>query len=171
MSRKYRALVEASVEERSSVLPTHELSEAKTAALLEIVQRLAKTSDAKDELLYAERRNFPRRTLGQLVLVTPCDNLDQPRIEASEVVMARDISASGISFVHSRRPPEEQILVTLNFHEPLPPCLLGVIRHVQPVRQGFYLVGVEFLQRVHLVNVESLSRDDSQGTGDADNCW
>jgi hypothetical protein len=168
VSRRYRSIVRSQPEPRASTLPVHRLDPDRSAALLDVVHRLQDLKGNLDESLYAERRSHPRRTLAQPVLVTPCENLDEPLVCESDVVMARDISSSGISFIHSRRLQSSQILVTLNFKDALPTCMLAVVRHIQPVRQGFYLAGTQFLQRVHLVNLES---ELSVGNQDEDDTW
>lgn len=126
------------------------LSFSQTQSLLGVVRRMLDESDRVSKSNASERRRSRRRPYPQRVLITPCLAFDLPRFEESEAVVAKDLSTAGLSFVHARRLTDRRILVTLPGGSALPICMAAELRHQSAAKQGLYVIGLRFLQRVTL---------------------
>lgn len=128
------------------------LSVDQTRTLLEIVRRLFDETNQYGEPNGSERRRSRRRAYPQRIIVTPCLAFDWPRFHESEVVVAKDLCVSGLSFVRARQFEDHQLLVTLpkGSDAELPICMAAERRHQSTSRQGLYVVGIRFVQRMTL---------------------
>jgi hypothetical protein len=96
----------------------------------------------------SERRRTARQAYPQAMLLTPCAKRREPRVEETVMVVGKDLSRNGVGFVHTRALREEHVVITLRQKDSAPISLLTVIRRVQPLRHGLYLIGGEFVERI-----------------------
>lgn len=114
--------------------------------LVDIVRRLLATPIEPE--FFEERRHSFRRPYPKAVWMTPCDALGKPRHEERVTVVVKDISPGSIGFVHNRALRDKHVVLAMQVTDNAPICLVTAIRRVQPVRQGLYLVGGEFVARM-----------------------
>lgn len=124
------------------------LDPQRASVLLACVQRLLDQPPA--EQVSVERRRAFRRPYPSAMLMTPCDDRRQPRVDETQTVVAKDLTPGSVGFVHSRALRESAIVLTFRLDNGLPICVLAAVRRVQPIRQGLYLIGAEFLERITL---------------------
>ena len=88
------------------------------------------------------KRGGTRTMLTDIVWALPC--AAYPKVDYSLVFAAvtRDISANGISFVHSAEITESRVIVGLNQANADRRFLLCTVKHCTPLDHGFYLVGL-----------------------------
>lgn len=165
MSQRYQTLVEAArtVPSTTSENPTQrDLDPAQERILINLAKALWFDAERGGESADRERRRSERRLFPQMLIMTPCADLESPCIEQSEPIVAKDISTTGLSFLHSHQPRAEQVLITFPSDDRIPTCLLAKVRYTRAAKRGLYVVGIEFVQRVHLVSLESGGDDQNR---------
>lgn len=143
----------------ASPAPTIDLERA--AALSEVVRRMI---DAQEPArVDQERRLSFRRPYPQAILMTPCGARRLPRLSESVTVVAKDLSPGSIGFVHTRSLREPFVVLTFRAGVGDLICLKSVVRRIQAVRQGLYLIGCEFVQRLELEKLRGGDLGTSEG--------
>ena len=153
MKDRYRKLLgtcRAPMPRRAFAAPrVRPLDPERVRVLREYVERLIADSDRfgvdVDERRANRRRHFP----GTL-LMTPCTPEAEPIVSETTMVVGKDLSPRGVSFVHSRAVRQTHVLVTFRMPNGSPICMLTEVKRTQPLRQGLYLVGGAFQDRVSL---------------------
>lgn len=145
MSDRYRRLLTSYRPAAVPKVAESPLDAERERVLLEFVRRMLEDQGAG--VVAEERRRSFRRPYPSVILMTPCDGPGQPRVAETVRVIGKDLTPGSIGFVHSRSPRERLVLLTLRVEAGSPLLLLTAIRRVQPVRQGLYLIGGEFVER------------------------
>ncbi|MFO0945372.1 MAG: hypothetical protein U1D30_05405 [Planctomycetota bacterium] len=125
-------------------IPT--IDQDRAGALLEIVRRLL--DEQEPVRVDQERRQSFRRPYPQALLLTPCSVRGLPRLPESVTVVAKDLSPGSVGFVHTRSIREPFVVLTFRMRAGELICLKSVVRRIQTMRQGLYLIGCEFVQRL-----------------------
>lgn len=88
------------------------------------------------------QRGRSREAYCQVVWVIPCDEqLERPDFCAAFPAVTRDISAEGLSFIHTVPVSSESVLVGLH-DETGSIFVLCSVEHCTPLGYGFYQIGV-----------------------------
>ncbi len=99
----------------------------------------------RSESLDGDKRTTPRVGLTAEVSVTLIKN---KRLERPIMIRVRDLSRTGIGFIHTKVIKEgSRLILQLPVPEEKPRYILCEIKHSRPVGSGLYAVGATFLDQ------------------------
>lgn len=128
--------------------PQPALDTERAATLRRLVERMLDDESRSPASVDRERRRAPRRPYATPMLLTPLDAGGQPRLGDTVTVVSKDLSAYGIAVVYNRSLSEGAVVLTFRMTDRTPICLLTRVRWRTPMRQGLYVVGGEFVERL-----------------------
>ncbi len=150
VATRYRVVCEA-IDPTSAADARRVLDPTQEETLIRLVKRLYAQSSRQDPETYQEQRRFQRMPFHRVVTLTPCPTLEEPKLYDAEPVVAKDISAGGLCFVHSRQPQHKQILITLSDEDLIPSVcsrkLNMFCRHRRGCTSSAYNSNSEFISR------------------------
>lgn len=152
MADKYRRLLSTyrlRTESNKHRTPARSLSPEQTEVLRNFVQRLNQNAKHTSDAM-VERRGSTRHPCAHSVLITPCATPETPRMADTSMVVVKDVSSGGISFVQPGPFGDPYFLVTFRVRGVAPICLLARVQRMEPARLGLYIIGGEFQERVSL---------------------
>ena len=120
-----------------------ELSESNKSAEASESLDFHKLIEGVTELVMLEKRSEPRHSHAMSIVVQPLDDRLQP-VSKSFPVTTKDVSKSGMSFVH--REPCSSRYIQINVQH-RPEKLNARVCYKRPIGEGgeFYLIGVELI--------------------------
>lgn len=117
--------------------------EVPSKALQRILSDLAR-EDQRTSQLYGRNRNFERKTIALKVSVAPLVD-GRLILQHEQVVWARNLSRSGISFVSEAPLGVKEIGVRLPNAEAGIVWMQGNVMRERPIQEGFWEFGVRFI--------------------------
>ena len=139
-----------------------EKEQQRERALLAVARRVLAEPQPPTDVV--ERRQSFRYAYPAKMLLTPCTPGRLPKMAETALVIGKDLSQGGVALLHTRAVRESQVIVSFRKEEGETMSLLIEVVWSRPVRQGFYLIGGQFLERVSLDEIDAWFDRSSTGT-------